>query len=194
MEKIAEIVEAGTTEFCAQCYELYCLPELGALVRTVAGAYDLYGIVYNATTAGIEPGRRPIARGKNETSEEDIYRSNPQLYSLLRTEFNALVVGHREDRSIRHYLPPTPAHIHSFVYPCSSEEVREFSQSLGFLNVLLTTRLPIPLEEVAGAALRRMSTAHDDPRQFLVAAGKEISIALGNDFNRLRVVLEKIRP
>lgn len=193
MEKIAEVVEASTTEFCAQCYELYGLPELGAVVTTIAGAHQLYGVVYNATTAGIDPGRRAIARGKDEASEEDIYRANPQLFSVLRSEFSALVVGHREESTVRHYLAPTPAHIHSFVYPCSLEEVRQFSQSYGFLSVLLTTRLPIPREEVVGAALRRMSKAHDDPRQFLVAAAKEISVALGNDFNQLKVILEKIK-
>ena len=84
--KIAEIVEASTTEFIAQCYELYCLPPLGSLVKTRDQAVELYGIVYNAGTTSVEPGRRPIARGKDETSEEEIYRSSPQLLKLLKTK------------------------------------------------------------------------------------------------------------
>ena len=192
MQKIAEVIEATTTEFVAQCYELYGLPPLGALIKTVDGQTELYGIVYNATTSSVEPGRRPIARGKDEVSEEAIYRSNPQLGKLLRSEFNAIVVGHRHDQKLHYYLAPIPARIHGFVYVCSTDEVKAFSGSLDFLNILLNTRLPLPLEEVTGATLRQMSQVQEDPRRFLVAAGKELAVLLGGDFNRLKVMLGKL--
>ena len=38
-----------------------------------------------------------------------------------------------------------------------------------------------------------MSLAQKDPRRFLVAAGKELAVILGDDFNRLRTVLAKIK-
>ena len=75
--RVGEVIEASTTDFVAQCYELYQLPPLGCLVKTRDLPLELYGIVYHATTASLEPGRRPIARGKDEDSEEAIYRSNP---------------------------------------------------------------------------------------------------------------------
>ena len=40
---------------------------------------------------------------------------------------------------------------------------------------------------------RQMSAAQEDPRRFLVAAGKELAILLGGEFNRLKAVLERIR-
>ena len=193
MQKIAEVIEASTTEFTAQCYELYRFPPLGALVKTVDGTVELYGIACNAMTSGIEPGRRPIARGKDETSEEGVYRTNPQLVKLLRSEFIALVAGYRRDEKIYHYLPANPARIHGFVYPCSPEEVKEFSMSFAFLNILLNTRLPVPVEEVIGAALRQMSQVHDDPHRFLVTAGKELAVMLGSDFNRLSIILNRFK-
>src|SRR4030042_687582 len=91
MQRVAEVIEASTTEFVAQCYELYQLPPLGSLVKTIDAPVELYGIVYNATTASIEPGRPPTARGKDEKDEAAIYQSNPQLLKLLRSEFTALV-------------------------------------------------------------------------------------------------------
>jgi len=118
-QRVGEVIEASTTDFVAQCYELYQLPPLGSLVKTKDQSVELYGIVYNATTASLEPGRRPIARGKDETSEEEIYRSSPQLLKLLRSEFSALMVGHRQGDKLFHYLPPKPARIHGFVYLCS---------------------------------------------------------------------------
>jgi hypothetical protein len=192
MQKIAEVIEAGTTEFVAQCYELYGLPSLGSMVKTSDGERELYGVVYNATTSSIEPGRRPIARGREETSEKDIYRSNPQLARLLRSEFSALIVGHRQDGRIIRYLPPAPARIHGFVYLCDKGDVKEFSQSFEFLPTLLNARLMPGAEEVTAAALRQMSQSHDDPRRFLVAAGKELAVVLGGDYGRLRVVLGRL--
>jgi len=192
LERVGEVIEASSTDFVAQCYELFELPPLGSLVKT-RGEVELYGVVYNATTTSIEPGRRPIARGKDEATEEAIYRENPQLAKLFRSEFGALVVGHKENDRIFHFLPPKPARIHSFVYLCQVDEVREFSRSFDFLNTLVNAHLAVPLEEITSACLRQMSRAHEDPRQFLVAAGKELAVLLSSDFNRVKAILERIK-
>lgn len=190
--RIGEVIEAGTAEFAAQCYELYGLPALGALVRTASGDIQIYGVVNEALTGGVEPGRRPLARGKNAASEEAVYSENPQLSRLLRSEFRALVVGCRINGTLRHYLPPCPARIHGFVYVCPEAEVREFSSSLSFLDTLVNARTSVPVEEVTAAALRQMSLASEDQRAFLVAAGKRLSVALGGDYTRLRQFLARL--
>ncbi len=154
---------------------------------------ELYGIVYHATTASLEPGRRPIARGKDEVAEEEIYRSSPQLLKLLRTEFSALVVGYREEEKLYHYLPPKPARIHGFVHLCLPEEVKEFSQSFDFLNILVNARLPVSADELVAASLRQMSQAYEDRHAFLVAAGKERAVLLSGQFNQLKAILGRIR-
>jgi len=192
LERVGEIIEASTTDFVAQCYELYQSPPLGSLVKTTDLPVELYGIVYYATTSSLEPGRRPIARGKDEATEEDIYRSSPQLTKLLRTEFSALVVGYRENEKLYRYLPPKPARIHGFVYLCPVEEVREFSQSFDFLNLLISAHVPVSAEELIAASLRQMSQVQEDRQKFLVAAGKELAVMLGGEFNRLKSILGKI--
>jgi len=193
MQRVGEVIEASTTDFVAQCYELYELPSLGSLVKTRDLPVELYGIVYNATTTSLEPGRRPIARGRDEASEEEIYRSSPQLLKLLKSEFSALVVGHRQGDKLYHYLPPKPARIHSFVFLCSPEEVKEFSQSFDFLNMLISTHLPVSTDELVAACLRQMSQAYEDRHAFLVAVGKELAILLGGDFNQLKAILGRIK-
>ncbi|MCX6011292.1 MAG: hypothetical protein NT134_03410, partial [Chloroflexi bacterium] len=144
-------------------------------------------------TAGMEPGRKPIARGKDEASEEAVYQSSPQLLKLLRSEFTAAVVGYKDGEKIYQYLPPQPARIHSFVYQCSPQEVMEFGKSFDFLNILLNASLPVPAEELVGASLRQMSRAHKDPRAFLVAAGKELAILLSGNLNQLKAILGRIK-
>jgi hypothetical protein len=192
IERVGEVIQAATTGFTAQCYELYQMPPLGSLVKTGDSSAELYGIVYNAATTSLEPGRRPIARGKDEESQEAIYRSSPQLAKLLKSEFEALVVGYREGDKFYQYLPPKPARIHGFVYLCPPDEVRDFSKSLDFLNIILNAHLPVPIEELISASLRQMSLAHDDQRSFLVAAGKELANLLSNDFIRLKNILGKL--
>ena len=189
--KIAEVIEADTLTFSAQCYELHQAPPFGSLVRTGDGSIQIYGVVCNAATTSIEPGRRPIARGKDEAEEEDIYRANPQLAKLLRTDFNALVVGHQEGDSLHHYLPPRPARIHHFVYLCDLDEVREFTQALDFLSLLVAAS--IPTEELIAACLRNASQAYPDRHSFLVKAGKELSLLLGGELSRLSTILKRIK-
>ena len=187
--KIAEVIEASTAQFTAQCYELYEIPPLGSLVKTG----DIYGIVCQAQTAGMEPGRKPIARGKDEPTESAVYESSPQLSKLLRSEFTAAVVGYKKDEKIHQYLPPQPARIHGFVYLCQPEEVEEFSKSFSFLNILINAIIPIPAEELIAAALRQMSRVNKDSHAFLVAAGKELANLLSSNIARLKSILEKLK-
>lgn len=191
--RLGETTEAGTTVFIAQCYELYTLPPLGSLVKTTNDGIEIYGIIYSASTTGIEPGRKPIARGKDEVSEEAIYQSNPQLLKLLKSEFGALVIGYKQNEEIYHYLPPQPARIHSFVYQCTSEEIKDFSRSFAFLSILLNSHLDISTEEIIAASLRHMSLVYEDRRDFLVAAGKELSALLGGQYLKLKVILERLK-
>ena len=192
-QRVGEVIESSSTDFTAQCYELYGSPSLGSMVKTRDADVELFGIVYQVATTSLEPGRRPIARGKDEASEEAVYRSNPQLLKLLKSEFGTLVVGHRQGDKLNQYLPPQPARIHGFVYLCSPEEVREFSLSFAFLNILVNAHLPISTEELTSATLRQMSQAHQDHRSFLVAAGKELALLIGSNLNQLKAILGRLQ-
>jgi hypothetical protein len=193
-DKIGEVIEASTGQFVAECYELHAPPPLGSLVKTSDGDVGIYGVVCNAATESIEPNRRPIARGREEATEENIYRQHPQLSKLLRTTFDTLVVGHSKGEVTLplHYLPPHPARVHSFVYLCEQDEVSRFTQSLDFLPILLGTRAGA-VDEIVSACLRQAACAHDDQRAFLVRSGKELAILLGGELNRLNAILRRIR-
>ncbi|TET74335.1 MAG: hypothetical protein E3J42_05405 [Dehalococcoidia bacterium] len=192
LTKIGEVIEASTGEFVAECYELHTPPPLGSLVRTTDGQVEIYGVVRNASTESIDPGRRPLARGREESEEENIYRQHPQLSRLLRTTFDTLVIGHGQGDELHHYLPPRPPRVHSFVYVCEGDEVRRFTRSLDFLAILLSARAG-SVDEVVSACLRQAAGAHDDERAFLVKAGKELAILLGGELNRLNAILRRIK-
>jgi hypothetical protein len=192
--RTGEIIETATGNFTAQSYELNALPPLGSLVKVQVAHLELYAIVNYATTQGIEPGRRPIARGQDATQEEALFEANPQLSKLLKSEFSALVVGFKDEGRIKQYLPPYPARLHSFVYACSDAEIQAFSQQFGFLNLLLKSSTDVSSEEIIAAALRQMSQTHDDSRAFLIQAGKELAALLGREYGQLKAILERIKP
>jgi len=192
--RIGEVVEASTTAFVAQSYELWELPALGSLVKTESGALELYGVVCEAATQGLEPGRRAIARGRDASSESDIFQTNPQLTRLLKSEFTALVIGFKDEISCRRYLPPHPARLHAFVRACTPTEVREFSAKLDFLGCILRSETDIPVEELAAAALREMAAVQSNRESFLNQAGRELARLLSKDYGQLKAILEKIKP
>ena len=200
--RVGEVIEACTADFVAQCYELYRSPPLGVLVKSrfgsgvgeTGGDDCLYGLVAQVLTTGLEPGRRAIARGRDELNEEEVYRANPQLTKLLTSEFNVLVIGYRQDGRIFQHLPPDPARIHGFVYLCSPEEVKQFSRRFDFLDLILEARLEIPALELVIASLRRMSLVYGlEKRAFLIAAGKELAALLSADYARLKAILKGLK-
>jgi hypothetical protein len=192
LTKIGEVIESGSDRFVAECYELHIPPPLGSLVRTTDGEVEIYGVVCNASTESIDPGRRPLARGREESEEGNIYRQHPQLSRLLRTTFDTLVIGHGQGDALHHYLPPRPPRVHSFVYLCEGDEVRRFTRSLDFLAILLGARVA-SVDEVVSACLRQAAGAHDDERAFLVRVGKELAVLLGGELNRLNAILRRIK-
>ena len=189
-ERVGEVVEASTTEFTAQCYQLYDAPPLGSLVRCGDDS-AVFGIVFEVATRSMDPARRPIARGQDEETEEEVYLSNPQISRLLLTDFRSAVVGHRADGNLRRFLAPLPPRIHAFVYRCGDEELRGFSGSLDFLPILFA--LPVSAtDDVVAAFLRLASASHPEPERFLVDAGKVLASHLGGQVQRLNSVLRRL--
>ena len=189
-ERVAEVVEASTIEFTAQCYQLYDAPPLGSLVRC-GDDNAVFGIVFEVATRSMDPTRRPIARGRDEETEEAVYLNNPQITRLLLTDFRSAVVGHRSDGDLRRFLAPLPPRIHSFVYRCSDEELRGFSDSLDFMPILFA--LPVSAtDDVVAAFLRLASASHPEPERFLVDAGKELASLMGGQLQRLNSVLRRL--
>lgn len=201
-QRFGEVVEACTTDFVAQCYELFKSPAFGCLVKT-KGEYgqeqsgpgsQIYGVVYRVLTTGLEPGRRPIARGKDERDEDEIYRSSPQLLKLLKSEFSVLVIGFQRGESVFQCLPPSPARIHSFVCPCTPDEIKAFSKSFDFLNLLLKARVQVAVEELVGASLRQMGMVYGtESHAFMIRAGKELAALLSRDYNQLKAILKGLK-
>jgi len=189
--RIGEVVQSSTQEFIAQCYELHEPPPFASLVRTREGETDIFAVVYHAETGPVEPGRRPVARGREETEEGGVYRAHPQLSRLLRTEFRAWMVGHRAEGQLLQGLPPRPPKLHSFVFLAKTEEIGEFGSSLQFLGSLVMAPLP-SREELIPSFLLLLAGSRDDRGEFLLRAGKEMTLLLRGEAPRLQSLLRRL--
>ena len=192
-DRVGEVVESDSTSYEVQCYRLQEPPALGSLVVADDGGSEVLGVVLGVGTSSIQPGRRPLARGEGEESVETLYANNPQIEKLLMTTFTAQIVGYRDGGTIIQRLPARPPMVHSFVYGCSGEEQAAFGESLEFLNILAGARGEAG-DQLIGACLRLLSGASEDPREFLVRAGKALTVIWASEPQRLYTLLSGIRP
>ena len=111
-EFIGEIIESSTSQFMSECRELNGAPPFGSFIKT-NGALPVYGLVFNVCTHSIEPNRRATAYG---LTEQELREEQPQIFELLKTEFEAVIIGYGDERGPQQVLPPQPPGIHSFVF------------------------------------------------------------------------------
>ena len=187
--RIAEVVETTSTSFTAQCYELYGAPALGSFVRV--GEPAVYAVVYNVSTAAMDLGRRIMARGASEPTEEALYHNNPQISRLLATHIEALIVGHGAVDGMKHRLPSSPPRIHAFMYRCGPNEIASFTEGLDYLHLLTSSSTP-GIDEVIGANLRLSVECYSNQGAFRIRAGKALAIELAGDITRLNAILRSI--
>jgi hypothetical protein len=201
---IAEVIETTTCEFLAQCLEpddlsFPSMPPFGSWVRSLdeESGNQIYGVVYHVTTMPIDSVHRAVALG---LSLEDLRSEQPQIFAMLKTEFRAAIVGFEQPKSDRfvngkiyQYLPPRPPQIHQAVYRCEPEIVIKFTEDLDFLQTLLSIS-GAPVDSLTAAAIRDVYQLRKADRQWLVKAGRALSILLKEDYDRLRFILGQIHP
>jgi hypothetical protein len=200
--RCGEVIAAEVTQFEAQCDRLHTSPPLGALVRvSPAPELAIFAVVASVATGGIEPGMRPIPRGRDGCEDADIFLAHPDLVHLLATTMRCLVLGFRQSGTIRRFLPPGPAPIHYSVAACPPAEVTAFTQEFSYFSTLLASR-DLPGDEVLAAHVRYCAEARDlggtsaeDPYAFSVRAGRTLALLLRGEQQRLTPILQHIsRP
>ena len=203
---IAEVIETSTTEFLAQCLEpedlsFPAMPPFGSWVKAYDEEADnqIYGVVYHATTSPMDSVHRARALGM---SLDELREQQPQIFAMLKTEFRVAIVGfvpmekgkpkRGQSRTYQH-LPPRPPQVHQAVHRCEAAEVVSFTEELDWLRTLLQVS-GVPTESLAAAAIREVYSLRDLDRDWLVQAGRMVSVLLKDDYDRLRMILAQIHP
>ncbi len=204
--RIAEVIETTTTEFLAQCIEPEELdyprmPPFGSFVKSLdeESGNKIIGIVTYVTTSPIDSVHRVRALG---LSLSELRQQQPQIFAMLKTEFCTTIVGFEsfensnngkepQKGTFSQYIPPRPPQIHQAVYSCKPEEIIRFSDKLDFLRILLQTKTTPP-EALTAAVIRRIYHLRKNDRDWLIQAGRTLSILLKNDYDCLKYILSQI--
>jgi hypothetical protein len=194
-QKIAEVIESSTRQFVAEVYREADPPAFGTWVRVPHDrGITLFGLVSHVEIRSLEPNRQARALGK---TLEELRREYPQIPDLLTTTFRAQVIAYADDGGrVRQTLPPHPAGVHDFIYPCASDEVEHLGRPFDFLRTLVSSPDPsVPVDDLLVAVLTNLHTAHGGRHggdQALVAAGRALSRLLDDDHERLQSILRRV--
>ncbi|HJX36961.1 MAG TPA: hypothetical protein VJ714_00045 [Anaerolineae bacterium] len=188
--RIGEIIGSSSTQFVSESLELRSPPALGSLVKVRVGDdRELFGVVCYGETVSLDPGRRAVRRSTEEVYDEGVYRENPQLEHVLRTEFTSLSVGVMEGRTVQQGLPAQPPPLHFAVNSCGPEETARFTEGLFYFRVLLAASSPVPPEQVLASHARQVYRARGDDELWLRRAATEVARLLREDYERLITAL-----
>ncbi len=207
---IAEVIETSTIGFMAQCLEpedlsFPAMPPFGSWVKAYdeEAANQIYGVVYHATTSPLDSVHRARALGM---SLDELREQQPQIFAMLKTEFRVAIVGfipmeasrceNKEmvlgSRSYQH-LPPRPPQVHQSVHRCEAQEIVRFTEALDWLRTLLQVT-NAPTDSLIAATIREVYNLRDLDRDWLIRAGRMVSVLLKDDYDRLRMILSQIHP
>jgi hypothetical protein len=191
--RFGEIVESTSTQFVAESLELGWPPALGSLVKVaISEESSLYGVVCFSETASLDPGRRAVRRSSDEVLDLQVYRENPQLEHVLRTEFTSLSVGVVEGEMVLQGLSSRPAPLHYSVSACSSEETTRFTDDLYYFRLLVGGSVLVPAEQLLASHVREAYRARGADEEWLRRAAEEIASLLKQDYDQLMGVLHGI--
>ena len=205
-QHIGEVIETSTSEYLAQCLEpeelsFPVMPCFGSWVKAMEEESNniVFGVVTYATTSPVDSVHRARALG---LSLDQLREQQPQIFAMLKTEFRVTLVGFetpnnysngngRRGQDIYQYFPPRPPQIHQAVYQCEAEEVVRFSEKLDFLRILLQVNYT-PVEPLIAAVIRDIYALRKADHNWLIQVGRQLSILLRDDYDRLRYILSQI--
>jgi len=193
---VGEIIDTSVANFAAQACKLNEAPPFGAFVKVTVpsegyASRTVYAVVYAIHTGSLEPGGRPVLRGRDGMRDGAIFTANPDLEQLLRTEFSALIVGFDEGGPLRTFLPPSPPPLHWSVVTCDATEVSRLTERLDYFRTILSAG-DAPVDALLVANIRLASEASGDVPGFRVRAGRELATLLKHDYPRLTAILRAL--
>jgi hypothetical protein len=197
-QHLAEVVATSTTEFLAECLEpnnldFPAMPAFGSWIKSQQEENSniiSYGVVYHATTSPIDSVHRAVALGLNL---QELREQQPQIFTMLRSEIKVVLLGFSSNGNIYQHLPAQPPQIHQAVYSCDEGEIADFTEELNFLRTFVQMT-NAPVDELISAVLRNVYQVRKCDRNWLVQAGRKLSLLLKDDYDRLGAILSQVHP
>ncbi len=188
----AEVIESSLHNWLVQSWQWDRFPTFGSVVSIKTDKRILFGIVHQVHTGSMDPLRYPFAYKK---SEEELKREQPQIFEFLKTTFNCLPIGYQEKGKIYYLLPPEPPKIHCFVEHIGKDNAQQFFAFPDYLHLLFGSAHQLSnLDELLLAIIRMLEKEHLLSETKLLKFIETYSLLAGNDYRRLKILLQRIEP
>lgn len=193
---IGSVLRASTVGYvCGTRSQEIVYPSFGAFVRTrhgQMGDIDVIGLIHLISIDDDPLVRQLVLANTMNVAAQRDQREN----RMVPVEIGVVNVGYVQHGRIFHNLPPRPPLSLDAVQLCDEALVREFTDGLDWLRLVLNSNGDVPTEELLAAALLHAAQARPDAerRPFLVRAGRRLAALLSHDLPRLQHLLKLIKP
>lgn len=186
----AEVIEGSLHQWIAQTWHWDTFPPFGSLISIKSEKRTLLGIVHQVHTGSLDSQRYPFAYQK---TEEELKREQPQIFEFLKTTFTCLAIGYQEQGKNYYLVPPEPPKIHSFVGSITDEEIKLFFTHPHYLHLLFSFASQLTnLDELLLAIVRQLHHQQMLTEEKLCAFTQTFSLLTGNDYRRLKILMQRI--
>lgn len=185
----AEIVQSSLTHINAQTWNYACVPAHGSLIVAECGSMAIFALVSQCTTGNDDPVYTVDAYGK---TQDELKREHPQIFMLLKTRINAIVVGYSSDTGISHSLSPVPAELHAFVRYATQQELALFAHNISYLPLLFAQAQHINIDELIAAFVTQLKKHQLLDSEKLCELLHVYMQLCGNDYQRARLLSKRL--
>jgi hypothetical protein len=189
-EPLGETIRSDSQSIEVECHQLYRAPRFGSFIRAdCPSGFTQYGVVFHTATGPFDSSRIVHA---HRLAPGELEERKPHLTTILRTLFQARLVGYGQGDAVVSGTPPSPARLHCFVYPAPEDAVQRLTSSPAFLRALVQTP-DAPTEDLLVAAIEEARSAWGSDEK-LIYWGKYLARLLHQDYLTLEGVLQRLSP
>lgn len=192
-EQIGRVLRASTMGFAAGCWVAQLqIPGFGGLVKAqpVDSREAVYGLIYQINIDDDPVVQRLVLAEDPPAEVVEDQRQN----RLRPIEMAVLAVGYRRNGTIRHGLPPRPPLNLDPVELCQNEdEVRQFTDSLGYIRLILTAAASgIPTTQLLAAHIINVYELRGRDTDWAMKVIQEVIEQLRSNYDILIPTLEAL--
>ncbi len=192
-DPIGRVLRASTTGFAIGCrVSQLQIPAFGGLVKAqpLDDREAIYGLIYDMHIDDDPLARRLVMAENPRPEAVDDQRRN----RLLPIEMSVLVVGSPLNGQLYHGLPPRPPLNHDPLIMCADpDEVRRFSDRLGYLRLILrTSGSGIPVDQLLVAHILDIYRRRGDDSGWALQVTQELIELLRSNYDVLIPTLEAL--
>ena len=192
-QEIGRVLRASTTGFAVGSrVNQLSLPGFGSLVKAqTAGEHEaIYGLIYNINIDDDQLIRRLVMVEEPRREVIEDQRNN----RILPIEMSVLAVGYRLNEKLHYSLPPRPPlNLDPVILVDSTEEVRKFTENLGYLRLILRAEGGrIPVDQLLVAHMHDVYVRRGEDVAWVVSVVRELIELLRSDYEVLIPTLEAL--